>query len=65
MAENHLAEIEDVYAKLKEEWHILVVGLLLHFVLFIPVCSLVLLRLICFLVIYITNYLCDVIYALL
>jgi len=27
MAENYLAEIEEVYAKLKEKWHVLVVGL--------------------------------------
>jgi len=37
----------------------------LHFVLFIPVCSLALMHLTCFLVIYITNYFSDVIMSLL
>ena len=38
---------------------------LLHFVLFIPVCSLALVCLTCFLVIYITNYFSDIIRSLL
>ena len=37
----------------------------LHFVMFIPICSLALMCLTCFLVIYITNYLCDVIISFL
>ena len=38
---------------------------MLHFVMFIPVCSLALTHLTCFLVIYVTNYLSDVIMSLL
>ena len=37
----------------------------LHFVLFVPVVSLVILRVICFLCIYVTNYLGDVLNAIL
>ncbi len=40
-------------------------GIMLCFVMFIPICSLVLMRLTCFLVIYITNYLCDMIISFL
>ena len=40
-------------------------GIMLHFVLFVPIVSLVILRVICFLCIYITNYLGDVLNAML
>ena len=40
-------------------------GIMLRFIMFIPVCSLAPTCLTCFLVIYVTNYLCDVIMSLL
>jgi len=39
--------------------------IMLHFVLFVPIVSLVMLRVICFYTIYVTNYLCDVLHAML
>src|SRR6266498_4029876 len=61
-----------LYASLKSQIfrdklvvRILEKGIMLHFVLFIPIVSLVTLQVTCFFVIYITNYLADVLYAML
>src|SRR6266498_4853267 len=45
--------------------HVLKKGIILHFLMFIPVCSLTFTQLTCFLVIYVTNYLSDVLMSLL
>ena len=49
----------------KQVVRILEKGIMLHFVLFVPIVSLVTLRVICFLCIYVTNYLGDVLRVML